>query len=542
VSTPAFRFDGLNPEAQRVAERQAAAMVTAISEETRAAIRALIARSIREGIPPYDAGRMIRGMIGLTDRQAQAAANYREELINQGLEMGRVNTLLDRYVEKKIRDRAESIARTETMAALNEGSRESWRQAQEEGLLGKDAKKEWIVTPDDRLCPNCAPMDGVQVPLEAKFHTPLGDVDGPPLHPQCLPGDALVLACGRVTAQSERRYDGDLLIIHTAGGKQLACSPNHPILTPGGWLAAHALHVGGHVVGSPFREWESFRRDVHDKNVPARLQDVAKASRRSQQMAATPVPLTPEDFHGDGRGSKVAVVRTNRLLRNRLDATRQQHRSQVDLRGRTVKGFRLYNSRALDLFGYGMLSATRCRVCGRNLTFPRRGVHRRPLQRLGGGVIADRYTSTNEARPDRRTGASVELGDRIFRPAGAVPFGNLGYRQASSSRLSQQGASLPMGQDFGRGSPGHPKLRGHSLSAERRASIEEGAPNDLVADSKLARDLTDGASGPVFADRVCGIDTQAFHGVLFNLETSAGAYWANGILTHNCRCVPVAVP
>ena len=185
MSTPAFRFDGLNPEAQRAAERQAAAMVTAISEETRAAIRALIARSIREGVPPYDSARMIQSMIGLTDRQAQAAANYREELINQGLEMGRVNTLLDRYVEKKIRDRAESIARTEVMSALTEGSLESWRQAREEGLLGKDAKKEWIVTPDDRLCPNCAPMDGVQVPLDAKFHTPLGDVDGPTLHPQC---------------------------------------------------------------------------------------------------------------------------------------------------------------------------------------------------------------------------------------------------------------------------------------------------------------------------------------------------------------------
>jgi SPP1 gp7 family putative phage head morphogenesis protein len=160
-------------------------MVAEVTAETRRAIRAIVLRSIREGIPPYDAARLIHSLIGLTERQAQAAANYRASLIDQGLTIARVNTLVDRYVAKKVRERAESIARTEILSALNEGAQESWRQARAEGLLGKGSDKEWIVTPDERLCPYCEPLDGVRVPLDEKFRTGLGEVSGPPLHPQC---------------------------------------------------------------------------------------------------------------------------------------------------------------------------------------------------------------------------------------------------------------------------------------------------------------------------------------------------------------------
>lgn len=183
--SPAFRFSGKNATAQRAASRRAARLVTNVAAETRAAIRSLITRSISEGIPPYDAARMIRPMVGMTTQQAQAAMNYRQGLIDLGLDIQKVNTLTDRYVEKKIRQRAETIARTEIMDSLNEGTRESYRQAQAEGLLGAGAQKEWITTPDELTCPTCGPMDGVKVPLEEDFATPDGPLDGPIAHPNC---------------------------------------------------------------------------------------------------------------------------------------------------------------------------------------------------------------------------------------------------------------------------------------------------------------------------------------------------------------------
>lgn len=90
--------------------------------------------------------------------------------------------------------RAEVIARTETMRASNEGQQEAWDQATESGLLTGDEKQEWIVTPDDRLCPICEPMDGVQVGLDELFDVDGDQVDGPPAHPNCRCTIGLVAA------------------------------------------------------------------------------------------------------------------------------------------------------------------------------------------------------------------------------------------------------------------------------------------------------------------------------------------------------------
>jgi len=175
-----FRFDAKNPQAAKAAEKAAAALVTEVTDAVRENIRHLIAEAIEEGIPPYDAARMIVPLIGLTDAQAQAALKYRIELIDSGLPLTRVNMLVDKYADKLLRDRAEKIARTEIMDALNEGQSVAWQQAQAEGLLSAGATKEWIVTPDDRLCEQCEPMDGRTVPVGQSF--PEGD---PPLHPNC---------------------------------------------------------------------------------------------------------------------------------------------------------------------------------------------------------------------------------------------------------------------------------------------------------------------------------------------------------------------
>jgi hypothetical protein len=175
---PAFKGD--NKRAQSVAEKQAARMVTEITKETRAALRALVARSIREGIPPYNAARAIRDMVGLTTRQSQAAMNYRRGLIESGLTLEKVDRLTEKYAAKKLRERSENIARTEIMGALNKGSKEATRQAEADGLLDDKATKTWIITPDDRLCDQCEPLDDMTIPLNADF--PQGD---PPLHPQC---------------------------------------------------------------------------------------------------------------------------------------------------------------------------------------------------------------------------------------------------------------------------------------------------------------------------------------------------------------------
>lgn len=174
-----FRFDDKAEEAQRVAEHQAAKMVVEISKETEANIRALIAQAIREGVPPYEAAAAIHDLVGLTAAQGQAALKYRRELVASGLAPAKVNVKVEQYADELLDRRAETIARSEIMDALNTGQAEAWTQAQDEGVLSDEATKVWITTPLE-TCKYCEEMEGEEVSVAEDF--PDGD---PPLHPNC---------------------------------------------------------------------------------------------------------------------------------------------------------------------------------------------------------------------------------------------------------------------------------------------------------------------------------------------------------------------
>ena len=143
-----FAFDVTNPRAVEWIQNHAGETIDGINETTREAIRDVVEAAFEDQF------------------EVTELADKIEELIGDA-------------------ERADVIARTETMTASNQGQLEAWNQATDAGLLTGDEQKEWIVTPDDRLCPYCEPLDGQQVPLNGVFKSDLGDVDAPPLHPRC---------------------------------------------------------------------------------------------------------------------------------------------------------------------------------------------------------------------------------------------------------------------------------------------------------------------------------------------------------------------
>lgn len=67
-------------------------------------------------------------------------------------------------------NRARMIAVTETTRAVAEGNLAAWRQEEVWG-------KRWMTVQDDRVCPICAPLDGMIVELESNgFTTEIGDI------------------------------------------------------------------------------------------------------------------------------------------------------------------------------------------------------------------------------------------------------------------------------------------------------------------------------------------------------------------------------
>lgn len=224
-----LRFDLTNPKSFDAISAHTADLVREVSDETKAAIKGLVDNAFREGVPPAKLGRQIREHIGLTFKQSTAVGNYRRFLtelaarddlsglaagpqarmarglrsarsvppiMRQGLTEAKIDTMATAYRDRLLRERAENIARTETINAANSGQRLLWEEGVAQGQIDTARmRQKWLVTPDDRLCFRCSQMKGefAFAEIGEPFVAPDGTtVDQPPLHPRCRCSTRLV--------------------------------------------------------------------------------------------------------------------------------------------------------------------------------------------------------------------------------------------------------------------------------------------------------------------------------------------------------------
>lgn len=191
-----MRFDVTNLRAVQWARDSSSTLVREINASQRAAIRTIITQAFEEGLHPYQSAKLIMENVGLLNSQSQAVFRFRQQLIEAGVSIAKVNERVERYARKLLKYRARNIARTETLRSSNMGQHELWRQGIDNNLLTTSKiQRVWIVTPDDRLCDICAPMNGQTVAMEEHFTgnkqnaagvvTHLYSTLTPPIHPSC---------------------------------------------------------------------------------------------------------------------------------------------------------------------------------------------------------------------------------------------------------------------------------------------------------------------------------------------------------------------
>lgn len=192
------RFNVVSPFVLRAAETLTGDMIRGVGDETKDAVRRVIFHAVRDGVPPREAAVQIRNILGLTTRQALAVNRLQAGLLEQGADERFAQARARRYSETLLRERALTVARTETMLAANRGQQLLWGEMANAGVVPMDFGQRWLVTPDDRLCSRCAPMQGKTVQLGYLFRetengvlpskrTPVAGatVQSPPLHPRC---------------------------------------------------------------------------------------------------------------------------------------------------------------------------------------------------------------------------------------------------------------------------------------------------------------------------------------------------------------------
>lgn len=207
-------FDRYNPAAVKAVQDQGAILIRAVTDEMKDTVRHIVIQGLRTGAGAGEVAGQVRTLIGLTPRQAQSVLNYRRMLesndsaaLDRALRDHRFDPSLRRALvtgnklsakqideqvealrQRTLTFRAETIARNEMITALQTGQRAAWVQVFQQTSDVAYVTREWFVSRDERVCPTCAPVPGMNqggVAFDQPFRTPVGMVMGPTLHVSC---------------------------------------------------------------------------------------------------------------------------------------------------------------------------------------------------------------------------------------------------------------------------------------------------------------------------------------------------------------------
>lgn len=213
----ALRFDGRNARAERWIANKSSSLITGIVQDQRAIVQRALLDGLAAGQNPRTTaldivGRTNRktgiregGIIGMAWNQVVYANTAEQELnsgdpaqlrnylrrslrdkrydgtiikaINGDKEIGRADAakIVQRYRQKLLKHRGDTIARTETITALHEAQHEAMQQVIDKGALKPNQiKKVWDATGDGRVRNSHRNLDGESEKFNGVFTTPSG--------------------------------------------------------------------------------------------------------------------------------------------------------------------------------------------------------------------------------------------------------------------------------------------------------------------------------------------------------------------------------
>lgn len=315
---------------------------------------------------------------------------------------------------------------------------------------------------------------------------------------RCLPAETLVDGAV-VRAVTRRWYEGDMAVIVMESGREFTATPNHPMLTRGGWRTAGELNEGDDLVCYFGNQNPSAARDEDVANPPATIAEifetVATVGIIERRSGGEP------DFHGDGHEGEVEIAWPDGELSLGMFAPLGEHL------GDDVFA-------PADVLGHSPF----CAECGGLLAIDQSacfcGVSR------GDPVFEQDSSDDNSAR--------VQIpGDLFHRPSRVEAFDHIGSVNVVSAVmdvpavLEEQSTSL-------------------LKSATRYSGCVDPSQHDALIHADSRPDHPRAETGDIQLDRVIASRLVSFAGYVFNLCTPYGYFIANGVYTGNTEMTGLA--
>ncbi len=169
-------FDRVNVRGIQHMREASLRLIQQFTSGQRAATRAALVQGTRQGLNPREQARLFRHSIGLTTKQVAAVANFRRALEagsaraltyqlrdkrfdrslrsaleGQALTTDQIDRMVERYYERSLVARAETIARTEALGAVHQGSDQGFAEAIAQGLIDEELSQVWHTAGDARV-------------------------------------------------------------------------------------------------------------------------------------------------------------------------------------------------------------------------------------------------------------------------------------------------------------------------------------------------------------------------------------------------------
>lgn len=364
----------------------------------------------------------------------------------------------------------------------------------------------WSAILDTSTCLVCGSLDH-------KIFDDISRVPLYPVHANCVSGDTLISSVSDVSAIFRRRYEGEVYVITMSSGNKLTITPNHPILTDRGFIPVKLLNIGDNVAcDNGLKTIDILSKDKDNVNTTA--EQLFSTFWKSSQVISSSMKMSTEDLNSDIIDEKIDVVRTNWNLGKEGDAI-------------------IFKKRSKNIFIF------------RNVRFL--------IKELSHSIFAfflirKNFTSRSIVR-------RLSPSSSLFRSGKFHPFNLLFFLIALMNSIS-----LKKSNHFTSGSTEtlcntsnsnsvivklhnfvHRKINPMIDSGSVNTGFGDSGMNGIDTDIQLTRYLFSCHSSQIKFDSIVAIEKMNFSGHVYNLETKDNYYLANGVVTHNCRCIVIPI-
>jgi intein/homing endonuclease len=408
---------------------------------------------------------------------------------------GEVISTFEDAVVRRVENNVEAIIRTGVHEVGNAAQQAIYEFETDPDWLGEQGLV-WTAVLDSAVCPICIGLDGKRFGTSYRKVSP---------HMNCVLGDTLIEP-GILAAGMRSVYSGNVVTVRTHGDRLLSVTENHPVLTSNGWKPAKLLQEGDQLVCSGLKA-----EAVVDPNLnqsPTTAKELFALLSHQAPVAGGCVPAAPMDFHGDGAGmhGEVDIAAVNWKLLLNSQAMCAEHMRDALFVVADMQLALVDDLSTLDALLLAMHATASGFVGSSNLAASLLGSHLTPLERLRLALRARSDARFDEPLADATTSNAKMVSDLVFAHAGAVELND------------QKQVGVGLGSQ---GDPGTP----------------EAVTDGFDADAMSVGQFVHAHAGLVELDNVVNVQVEERHDVpVYDFSTLSGAYFASGILTHNCRC------